>query len=60
MFYRYENGDTRLSSTTVISELFILTLMVLVESARLVLGQKHELVRNEIKYVRINSSCFIS
>ena len=53
MFYRYENGDTRLSSTTVISELFILTLMVLVESARLVLGQKHELVRNEIKYVGI-------
>ena len=42
---RYESGDTRLSSTILINELFILTFMVVVESVRLVLGQKHELVR---------------
>ena len=42
--FRYENGDTRLTATTLINEMLILTFLVLVESIRLVLGQKHQLV----------------
>ena len=44
LLFRYESGDTRLTSTTLINEMLILTFLVLVESIRLVLGQKHQLV----------------
>jgi len=42
-YHMYENDDSRLSSKILINELFLLTFMVLVESVRLVLGQKHQL-----------------
>ena len=42
-YHMYENGDTRLNATTLINEMFVLTFMVVVESVRLVLGQKHQL-----------------
>jgi len=42
-YHMYESGDTRLTSTTLINEMLILTFLVLVESIRLVLGQKHQL-----------------
>jgi len=41
---RYDNGDTRLNATLLLNELSILTFMVVVESVRLVLGQKHQIV----------------
>ena len=46
LYFRYESGDTRLSSKILINEICVLTFLVLVESVRLVLGQKHQLVRN--------------
>jgi len=42
-YHMYETGDTRLSSKILINEICVLTFLVLVESVRLVLGQKHQL-----------------
>ena len=41
---RHDTGDTRFGASTLINELFILTFLVVIESVRLVLGQKHQLV----------------
>merc|ERR1739846_167956 len=42
-YHMHDTGDTRFGASTLINELFILTFLVVIESVRLVLGQKHQL-----------------
>ena len=44
---RHDTGDTRFGASTLINELFVLTFLVVIESVRLVMGQKHQLVSRE-------------